>query len=63
MATSNTNAIVRSQKIVFVGNGIAGKTCLLNSFFYNQWDPNPSVALEDMNNTEIHIDNKKSVSK
>jgi GTPase SAR1 family protein len=63
MATSNTNAIGRSQKIVLVGNGIAGKTCLLNSFLHNQWDPNPSVALEDMNNTEIHIDNKKSVSK
>ncbi len=57
--THNTKqAIHKTRKLVVVGDGMAGKTCLLHAFKYNKFDSSQPPTIFETYSAEIKLDEK-----
>ena len=52
---------IDSKKLVIVGDGTCGKTCLLVSFCYDRFMDYYDVTVFDNYVTEIEVDGKKVI--
>jgi GTPase SAR1 family protein len=61
MATNKNGSIRKSRKLVIVGDGMCGKTCLLFAFKDDQFIPTHEQTIFDTYVVDIKVD-KKTVS-
>jgi GTPase SAR1 family protein len=59
---SNKKAVRKTRKLVVVGDGMSGKTCLLFAFKNDNFDPSHPPTIFDTYPAEIQLDGK-TVSK
>jgi GTPase SAR1 family protein len=58
--TNNTNVTIeKTRKLVVVGDGMCGKTCLLYAFMHKTFDPLHTPTIFDTYATKIQVDAKK----
>ena len=62
MATDRNMSIQKSRKLVVVGDGMSGKTCLLFAFKDDEFNPDHVPTVFDTYVAEIEL-NGKTVSK
>ncbi|CAF1071836.1 unnamed protein product [Rotaria sordida] len=59
MASNKKIIREKNRKLVVVGDGMTGKTCLLYAFVYDTFDPNQASTIFDTYATTIQIDDKR----
>jgi small GTP-binding protein len=59
MSTNKNKTIQKTRKLVVVGDGMSGKTCLLYAYIYNTFDPTHTPTIFDTYAAEIQVDEKK----
>ncbi|CAF2491769.1 unnamed protein product [Rotaria sp. Silwood2] len=59
MQSNKKTTIEKHRKLVIVGDGMCGKTCLLYAFVYDTFDPTHAPTIFDTYATTIQIDDKK----
>ncbi len=62
MASNKKGAVRKTRKLVVVGDGMSGKTCLLFAFKNDNFDPSHPPTIFDTYPAEIQLDGK-TVSK
>ena len=45
IAAAPSSSIASKYKVVFLGDAFVGKTCLINKFIYDTFDPNYQVPI------------------
>ena len=58
MASSKKGATQKTRKLVVVGDGMAGKTCLLYAFKDDTFDPTHPPTIFDTYLAEVELDGK-----
>jgi small GTP-binding protein len=58
MAVNRRSSIKKSRKLVVVGDGNSGKTCLLFAFKDDEFNPDHVPTVFDTYVTEIEVDGK-----
>jgi GTPase SAR1 family protein len=56
---NNKNTSEKSRKLVIVGDGMSGKTCLLHAYVHNSYHPTHTPTIFDTLATEIVVNDKK----
>ncbi|CAF2099647.1 unnamed protein product [Rotaria magnacalcarata] len=59
MADNKKRIIEKNRKLVIVGDGMCGKTCLLYSFVYNTFDSNHTPTIFDTYAASVQVEDKK----
>lgn len=59
MANTTNPSITKTRKLVVVGDGMAGKTCLLYSYIYKTFDTTHTPTIFDTYAADIEINGKK----
>ncbi|CAF1087752.1 unnamed protein product [Adineta steineri] len=59
MSHKKNLAVAKTRKLVIVGDGTCGKTCLLYAFTHDTFDPKYAPTIFDTHATEIQVDRKR----
>jgi GTPase SAR1 family protein len=59
MAKNTNISIEKTRKLVVVGDGMCGKTCLLYAFMHKSFDPSHTPTIFDTYAIDIQVDEKK----
>jgi len=58
MTSNKKGAVQKTRKLVVVGDGMAGKTCLLFAFKDDNFDPTHPPTIFDTYPAEVELDGK-----
>jgi small GTP-binding protein len=58
MATSKNGSIRKRKKLVIIGDGMCGKTCLLFAFKDNQFIPTHNATVSNTYTADVQVDGK-----
>ena len=59
MADNKKGIVEKNRKLVVVGDGMCGKTCLLYAFVYKTFDPNHTPTIFDTYAASVQLEDKK----
>jgi small GTP-binding protein len=59
MANNKSIPIEKNRKLVVVGDGMCGKTCLLYAFTHDTFDPHYAPTIFDTHAVDIQVDGKR----